>query len=83
MAMTKLTLSADSDLVARAKKFAAQNHTSLSSMFTRLLSAMTRQRGGSEPLGPITRKATGMIRLPRAKNHERILEEALADKYGI
>jgi len=83
MPTSKLTLSADKELIQQAKKLAAENGTSVSAMFSRMLRAMTRARGSQEPTGPLTRKATGLIRLPSAAGDERLLEDALAGKYGI
>jgi hypothetical protein len=81
--MTKLTLSADRDLVEEAKKLAEEEGTSLSALFSRLLRAMTAGRTSQEPVAPLTRKATGLVRLPRAESDELLLEDALARKYGI
>jgi hypothetical protein len=81
MAMSRLTLSADKELIRQAKKLAAENGTSVSSMFSRMLRAMSRTSGLQEPPAPLTRKATGLIRLPSAID-ERLLEYALEAKYG-
>ena len=78
---SKLTLSADKEIIERAKKLAEDNRTSVSAMFSRLLMAMTRGRPSPDALGPITRKATGLIRIPTNKRDRRLLEEALAEKY--
>jgi len=82
MSASKLTLSADKELIRQAKKLAAENGTSVSAMFSRILLAMTRARASQEPPGPLTRKASGIIRLPQASRDERLLEDALAAKYG-
>jgi hypothetical protein len=37
MVTKKLTLSIDEDVIKQAKKLAAQNHTSVSGMFTRIV----------------------------------------------
>jgi hypothetical protein len=81
--MSKLTLSADQDLIKEAKKLAAQEGTSLSALFSRMVRAMTRARLRQETIAPLTRKATGLARLPDAQSDERQLEDALAHKYGI
>jgi uncharacterized protein DUF6364 len=82
MRTSKLTLSADKELIRQAKKLAAQNGTSVSAMFSGMLRAMGRASGLREPPAPLTRKATGLIRLPSAAEDERLLEDALAAKYG-
>lgn len=81
MPSTKLTLSADKELIKRAKKLAAEQGTSVSAMFSRFLLAMTRVRQSKEPVGPLTRQATGLIRLPPHTGDEQLLEEALAARY--
>lgn len=83
MRRSKLTLSADRSLIAQAKKLAAENGTSVSAMFSRLLLAMTRSRSGQDWLGPLTRKASGLIRFPARAGDEQMLEDALAEKYGF
>ena len=82
MRMSKLTLSADRELIRQAKKLAAENGTSVSAMFSNMLRAMGRTSGVQEPPAPLTRKATGLIRLPPGAEDERLLEDALAAKYG-
>ena len=82
MRMTKLTLSADKKLVERAKKTAAREGTSLSSMFSRFLSAVLAEREGEKP-GPVTRRATGLVTLPEGKSDRELVEEALSEKHGI
>jgi len=82
MKMSKLTLSADKDVIRQAKKLAAQNGTSVSAMFSKMLTAMSRTSKLEEPPAPLTRKATGLIRLPSAAEDEQLLEDALAAKYS-
>lgn len=81
--MKKLTLSADDKVIKQAKRFAAENHTSVSAMFERFVQAVVRRRGPRKRLGAITRKATGVIALPESKSDRRMVEEALGEKYGL
>ena len=81
MRTTKLTLSADKELVREAKKLAEKEGTSLSSMFSRFLRAVLAERRKERPAGPLTRKATGLAKLPAGKSDRQLLEEALADKH--
>ncbi len=86
MRTTKLTLSADRDLIREAKKLAEERGTSLSSMFTRFLQAVLRERRNPEQLGPLTRQALGLAKLPsgaRDKDYRELLEEALTERYGL
>lgn len=82
MGMTKLTLSVEKELVEEAKKAAKREGTSLSSMFGRFLEAVLRGRRTKERPGPVTRKASGLVRLPGGKSDRELLEEALEEKYG-
>ena len=83
MRMTKLTLSADKNLVLEAKKYSSREGTSLSSMFTRFLQSVLAERKQIAPVGPITQRATGLIRLPGGRSDRELLSDALADRYGL
>jgi hypothetical protein len=83
MRMTKLTLSADKDLVREAKKFADREGTSLSSMISRFLRAVLAVRGETPELGPLTGKASGLVKLPGQKSDRELLEDGLSDRYGF
>jgi hypothetical protein len=80
--MTKLTLNADRTLIRQAKSIAAKRHTSVSAMFASLLRAMT-QDGDARPatLPPLTRQASGLVKMPSNKSDRELLEEALVAKY--
>ena len=81
MRQSKLTLRIDEDLVKRAEDFAQREGTSLSSMFSRLLqAALIMHHKGRQP-GPLTRKTTGLARLPANRSDRELLEEAMASKY--
>ena len=80
--MKKLTLSADPEVIEQAKRLADETGTSVSSLFERLVRLLARKRPGKKPLGRITRKATGLVALPRDKSEKDVLAEALAEKYG-
>jgi hypothetical protein len=84
MTTVKLTLSAEKSIVDRAKRLAAENGTSVSSLFARLVSAMSQPtQEGNIPIGPLTQEATGLITLPRNLSERQILEDALTEKYRI
>ena len=83
MTTVKLTLSAEKSIVDRAKRLAAENGTSVSSLFARLVSAMSQPtQEGNIPIGPLTQEATGLITLPHNLSERQILEDALTEKYG-
>ncbi|MEX0611446.1 MAG: DUF6364 family protein [Pirellulales bacterium] len=81
--MKKLTLSADPEVIEQAKRLAEETGTSVSALFERFIRLLARRRHGKQPLGRITRKATGLITLPRGKTERDVLADALAEKYGI
>ena len=83
MTVTKLTLSADKVVIAEAKRLARERHTSVSAMFARFVAA-SGQRSTARTLavGPLTRQASGLVRLPRNQTDRDLLEAALAEKYG-
>lgn len=79
--MSKLTLSADPEVIDLAKKIAALNGTSVSDLFSQFIRSLD---AGGKPskLAPLTRRATGIIRLPRGKSDRKLIEHALVERYG-
>jgi hypothetical protein len=75
--MSKLTLSVDRDVVARAKKLAAQRGTSVSELVERYLDRLTREpAAGDAP--PVLARLRGVLRGVDPDEHRRHLER----KYG-
>ena len=83
MRTTKLTLSTDKELLKDAKKLAKEEGTSLSSMFARFLRAVLQERGSKGRAGPVTRKATGLVKLPAGKSDRELLTDALSERYEL
>ncbi len=84
MATTKLTLSADALLVRQAKKLAREQKTSVSAMFSRYIENLVKIRQlDDKALGPLTRRASGMVKLPKGKSEKDILQQALSTKFGL
>lgn len=81
--MPKITLNADSKTVSLAKKLAQINQTSVSDMFCRFIKSLAVGDKTEIKLGPLTRKMTGIIKLPNGKSDRDVLTEALMDKYGV
>ena len=82
--MTKLTLSVDETTVEKAKEIARANGTSVSAMFSRFVQSMDADRRLKDDwIGPITRKLSGIVKLPPGKDYKELLSDALAEKYGI
>jgi citrate lyase beta subunit len=82
--MKKLTLSMDEKDVRTARRLAREHRTSISRMFSRMVRAMSRRKpDATDDLPPITRKALGMIRLPKGKTDRQLIEEALLARHGL
>lgn len=81
--MTKLTLSMDEAVVAKAKEIAHAQGTSVSAMVSNIVRSMATGRTRQIKLGPITRRATGLVKLPPDKDYKKLIEEALMEKYGM
>ncbi len=88
--MKKLTLSMEERDIREARRIASEHGTSISGMFTRLVRAIGRKgRNGTtsgqstDELSPLTRKALGMISLPKGKTDRQLIEEALLDRHGF
>ena len=80
MATVKLTLSANADTVAKAKELARAHNISVSAMFSRYVERLAGARDAQfDDLGPLTRRASGIARLPEGKSCKELLEEALAE----
>ncbi len=82
MPVSKLTLSVDRNLIDEVKKLAAEEGTSVSALFSRLLRAITHAGASLDVVAPLTLKATGIIHLPGSDSDELVLEDALLPKPG-
>ncbi len=81
--MPKLTLSADKDVIEKAKKIARDRGTSVSAMFSQFVESVSGGTdSGTRKLGPMTRSAIGLARLPADKTDRELIEDALAERYG-
>ena len=84
MAVKKLTLSADEVIIDEAKRLAVARHTTVSAMFSRLLHALAHAQDiAKSSLGPLTKKASGIVKLESAASYEDTLTDALKHKYGL
>ena len=81
--MTKLTLSIEPSVVEKAKQMAEANKTSVSAMFSQFVESAATPRQRRPKIGPLTRKLSGTIELPPGKDYKKLIEDALADKYGV
>jgi hypothetical protein len=81
--MPKLTLSADRKVIEQAKELARQNNTSVSSMFERFVRTLATRKGSERAIGPIARRASGLVSLPKGKTSRDVLADALTKKYRL
>ena len=81
--MTKLTLSVEEAVVEQAKQIAEANRTSVSAMFSQFVQSAAAAGAGPPKIGPLTRRLSGVMKLPPGKGYKELLSEALGDKYGV
>jgi DNA-binding NarL/FixJ family response regulator len=81
--MKKLTLSADPDVIAEAHRLAQSRGTSVSAMFSRFVKLLSQRDREHPPIGRLTKRATGIIRLPEGHSERDVLQDALAEKHGL
>ena len=82
MSRVKLTLSAEEELVALAKRLARSRGTSVSELFARVIRALGQERTADDhDLGPITRQASGLVPLRSHRSDRQLIEDALEEKY--
>jgi hypothetical protein len=55
----------------------------MSWMFERFIRLLARQHRSAQPLGPLARKASGIIALPKGQSEREVLEHALLEKYRL
>jgi len=80
--MNKLTLSADEKTIQSVKRIAGKRNTSVSALFSRFVQSMEKREWADAPLGPVTKKASGLVRLPKSRSDKKILADALSDRHG-
>jgi hypothetical protein len=81
-AMTKLTLSAEPEVVASAKRLAKEHKISVSRLFAQFVRGMEMRDWKSQPIGPRTRAVSGIVSLPPGKSYREIVDEAMEERHG-
>jgi len=81
--MTKLTLNVETTVVQKAKQLAKAHNTSVSAMFSQFVESLAGPPAKPGKIGPLTRKLSGVVKLPRGKGYWDLRTEALADKYRV
>lgn len=83
--MPQLTLFMNKDVIDEAKRIARKRGVSVSTIFSQFIESIAEesQRQKRPPLGPLTRKAIGMVSLPPDRTDRELIEQILADKYRM
>ena len=84
MATTRLALSMDEDVVARARRLAKVRNTSISRLFVSFVCLMEQSATVQTELPPLTKRALGLAKadLPADWDYKDVLADALVEKYG-
>jgi len=84
MATTRLALSMDQDVVARARRLAKVRNTSISRLFVSFVCLMEQSATAKTELPPLTKRALGLAKgdLPADWDYRDVLSDALLEKYG-
>ena len=77
---TKLTLSVDVDVIARAKLYAKKTGRSLSELVQHYLETVTREEPTGD-LSPRLKKLVGVVQLPEDFHEDTIHREAIERKH--
>ena len=84
MAATRLALSMDEAVVARARRLAVSRKTSISRLFVSFICLMEQAGKAESELPPLTKRALGLAKgtVPDDWDYKDVLSKALIDKYG-
>ena len=85
MALTRLALSMDKDVVARARRLADARDTSISKLFVSFVSLMEQEQATTRELPPLTKRALGLakVSMPDDWDYKKVLSDELTSKYGL
>lgn len=78
--MPKLTLSAEKDVIEKAKQLADERGTSVSAMFSQYVEAMSATGRRRRAAAPITRRLRGLAKVSAKKTDRELYEAAILAK---
>jgi hypothetical protein len=78
--MPKLTLSADKDVIEKAKRLAEARGTSVSAMFSRYIDSLEGPQRPRRRPAPITRRLRGLAKVSVQKSDRELYEAAILEK---
>ena len=83
---TKLTLSVDSSIIAKARRISKHRRTNISAMFSNFIMAKTKlsaRRHSRQKIGPLTKSLTGIVKLPEDFDEKEFMSDVFTEKYGL
>lgn len=80
---SKLTLSLDTKVIERAKRYAQKKNISLSKLIESYLSKVTSEEKEDPKISPLVKSLSGVIKLPENFDSKKAYTDYLADKYKI
>lgn len=78
---TKLTLKLNEEVIEKAKLYAKEKQTSLSSLVENYLQKLTADNTSKETITPLVRSLSGIINLPNDYDEKKEYSEYLSQKY--
>jgi macrodomain Ter protein organizer (MatP/YcbG family) len=80
---SKLTLSIDKEIIARAKKYAQKRNTSLSDLIENyLVSVTSKQPSVDVEISPLVKSLSGVLNAENSADHKKNYSEYLSGKYS-
>ncbi len=80
---TKLTLSLNNEIIARAKSYASINHTSLSTLVENYFRFLTEQKAkNTKSVSPLVNELSGIIDLPTDFDSKKEYTNYISEKYS-
>lgn len=78
---TKLTLTIEADVIAKAKEYAASKGRSLSDIVENYLKAIVEHPASEDKITPLVQSLRGSFKLPADFDEKKELTDALSRKY--
>ncbi|MCE2772332.1 MAG: DUF6364 family protein [Bacteroidetes bacterium] len=79
---TKLTITLEAEIIARAKRYAKKSGRSVSDIVESYLAVLTEEEEETEKLSPKLKRLKGAIKLPKDFDEDATLLDAITKKHG-
>ncbi|MBP5673437.1 MAG: hypothetical protein IKP58_12200 [Victivallales bacterium] len=85
METTKLTLHPSKTIAELARQMASEEHVSITQLFSAFILARIQIKHNMKtiPIGPLTRSATGLLKVPENWDYKKDMEDILEEKLEI